>query len=77
MPRKFISVYQRVTSLKCIFFGTIIYFSVVSCDNGENCCNFALGNRKDHSLFPPPPSSVGREPEGKRQIRSNTVVKPL
>ena len=42
----------------------------------EKLSNFAVWIRKDHGLSPPP-SPVEREPEGKRQIRSNTVVKPL
>ena len=39
--RKFLSVYQWVTSTKCIFFESDMYFSVVSWDICEKCCNFA------------------------------------
>ena len=44
--RKFLAVYQRVTSAKCIFFESNMYFSVVSWDICENCCNFAVSFRQ-------------------------------
>ena len=40
--RKFIAVYQCVTSSKCIFFESDMYFPVVSWDIREKCSNFAL-----------------------------------
>ena len=39
--RKFLPVYQHVTSLKRVLFETIIYFYVVSWDIREKCSNFA------------------------------------
>ena len=48
--RKFLAVYQRVTSSKCIFLESDMYFSVVSWDICEKCCNFALGNQKKDPL---------------------------
>ena len=57
--RKFLAVYQQVTSTKCIFFESDMYFSVVSWDIRGNCCNFALGNQKNNGLSPALPRREG------------------
>ena len=42
----------------------------------EKLSNFALGNQKGPRPLPPP-SPVGREPEGERQVRSTSVSEPF
>ena len=53
--RKFPSVYQRVTSVKYIFFESDMYFSESCFCNQDFCCNFAIGKQKNNGLSPRPP----------------------
>ena len=50
--RKFLSVYQYVTSVKCNFLGNDMYFSDGCFCNQDFCCNFAIGKQSKAYAIP-------------------------